>query len=537
MPAAGSAAAAAIIRRQMNRSERRRAERLAAKTAGSTAKAGGAAGVAQQASALLEGGKAAEAEAFLRALLSAEPGNVEALVWLSRALRFQDKIDEAVAYARRAAIRGRMSAQAQTALGEALRMQDRVFEAIECHQRAVELAPEDGDAHHAFGMSLIDAGDLPAAIAHLQQAVAAAPRSMRYVNSLAIALTTLGDFEQAGSLFDRVLQSDPQNPQVRFNRSFCLLGTGRLAEGWADYEYGIGAGARLPNRTFDVPRWDGTPLGAGQRLLVWREQGIGDEIRLASCYPDVLADVADVIIETEPRLLALLRRSFPSAAVRTETWKPEEAQHANDFAAHIPAASLPLLYRSRLEDFSQQGGYLVSDPHRRAEFRRRLDALGPQPKVGICWRSMRLDVKRLVGYTTLEEWEPVLAVPDVTFVNLQYGQSEHLEGELRAAEERNGVRVHRWDDVDYTADINAVAAMIDELDLVVSVTTAVSAMAGALGKPLFQIGLTNDPFQFGTDRYPWFPTLQVFAREVTQGWGPTMERVAAAVADSSSYTG
>lgn len=520
----------------MNRQERRRAERAAAKVAQKTRRGGaGIHAAVDEAAALLDIGHLHEAEHILRAVVGADSSNIRALVLLSITLRRQERLDEAAAYARRASVRDRQSAAAQTALGEALRMQDRVFEAIECLDRAVALAPADAEAHHAYGLALIDVGDVTTAVVHLRRACELQPASMRYTNSLGIALITLGDFRGALERLDEVLQHDPENAQVRFNRSFSLLGLGRLVEGWADYEYGFRGGNRQPNRSFPVPRWRGEPLSPGQRLLVWREQGIGDEIRLASCYPDVLSRCPDVIIEAEPRLTELFRRSFPAATVRGPTCDDTGAstQAMPDYDVHIAAGSLPGIFRRHVEDFGRQSRFLVTDPNRRREFRRRLDELGPAPKVGICWRSMRLDVKRLIGYTTLQEWEPVLAVPGVTFLNLQYGHPDHLEAELIASDEATGVPIIRWDDVDYTDDVNGVAALIDELDLVVSVTTAVSALAGALGKPVLQIGVVNDPMQLGQpDRYPWFPTVQPFSRELTEGWAPTMHRVATAIRDA-----
>lgn len=516
----------------MNRKERRAAERDAAKAARKTGARPAAGDPLTRAAALLERGEGAQAETLLRPALEANPADARALALLSTSLRLQEQFDEAVASGRRAVMRDRHSAEAQTALAEALRAQDRVFEAMPAHEAAVALAPQHAESHHAYGLSLMEVGDLPAAVARLRRACELQPLSVRYLNSLGIALVSMGAFPEAVPIFDTAISANPQNPHMHFNRSFALHGSGRLGAGWDDYEYGFAAKRRLPTRTFPVPRWEGSTLPLGQRLLVWREQGIGDEIRFASCYPEAVSATPDVVIEADPRLVALFRRSFPTAAVRTPSCDDDGAstQVTPDYHAEIPAGSLAGLYRRRLEDYPEHRGYLVADPRRSEEFKRRLEEHDSRLKVGICWRSMRLNVKRLLGYTTLEEWAPIFAVSGVTFVNLQYGSHDLLETELRAHEESGAPHIVRWDDLDYTDDQDSVAALIDAVDLVISVNTAVSAMAGAIGKPVFQIGLDRDPFLFGQrDRYAWFPTLRPFNRRLTDPWDPTMRRVAAAL--------
>ena len=521
----------------MNRQERRRAQRAAAKAAGRTAVAPPMAGPLQRARELADSGDLAAAEELLRERVGAEPKDTAALVLLSHVLLRGEHYDEAVACARRAAVRDARSADAQTALGEALRQQDRVVESLQCHERATTLAPENAEARHAYGLALIDAGEAAAAAEQLRRACALAPGSVRYITTLATALARLNAYDEALRIFNQAVEAVPGNAQLLFNRSFCHLATGHLPEGWDDFEYGFAAHGRKPDRTFDVPAWDGAGLPPGRRVLIWREQGIGDELRLGSCYRDVIERTTDVIIETEPRLVGLLRRSFPTAIVRPPTSDDQgrSTRAAADYAAHIPAGSLPRLFRRRLDDFPEQGAYLVADPDRTDEFRRRLEALGPGLKVGICWRSMKLDVKRLQWYTTLEEWDPVLGVAGATFVNLQYGDRDLLTTELTANAQRTGVEVATFDDLDYTNDLEGVASLITALDLVVGVSTSVSLLTGALGRPGLQLGLVGDPMQFGLrDRYPWFPTIQPVDRPHGETWAPVMQRVAARVAEMAS---
>ena len=472
------------------------------------------------------------AERAVREALARDRRDVRALVVLSTVLRVGRRLDEAVAAARKATVMDSGDVSAHVALGEALRMQDRPFEAVTALQRAVAVAPGDAPARHALGLALVDIGQAPVAIEHLRTAVRLDPAVARYRHNLATSLSLQGEFAAALDLFDALLAERPGDDAVTFDRSFCLLGLGRLDEGWAGYEHGFAKGARRPYRRPPVPRWDGQAPSGEQRVLVWGEQGIGDELRFASCAPDALATGAPLIIETRPRLVSLLQRSFPDALVRTATADDagNETQPA-DYVAHAPLGGLPGLFRRSPAQFAAVQPYLRADPLRRRQMRERLATLAPGPRVGVCWRSMRLAVKRLGGYTTLGDWSDVLTLPGITFVSLQYGDPAQVSDEIAQAEASTGATLSRWEDLDYTNDFEAVAALTAELDLVVSVNTAVSALAGGLGKRVLQLGVVGDPFQFGDDsRYPWFADVTPFNRRWQDGWDGPMTRVAREVA-------
>ena len=509
----------------MNREERRRAAR--GRGGPHAASPAPLDSLLDQAANHAKAGRMDEAEAAARAAVAADKRDAAACIVLAAILRLQGRLDEATAQARRAVAREPRSGRALAELGECLRAQDRVIEALESLQRAVDLAPDEPMVQHAYGMALSDVGDIPRATQHLRRAAELAPSLPLYLNGHATGLVHLGQFDEALRILDAILQVDPTITSVQFNRSFCLFGLGRIGEGWDAYDRGFG-GPR-PGRDLALPRWRGEPMAAPETLLIWREQGVGDEIRFASCYAEALDRVERAVVETDPRLVSLMARSFPSATI-VPSVPPIEI--GPDVTAAVPSGAVAGLFRRRLEDFPSDNTYLVASDAHREDFRRRLGDLGGTPRVGVCWRSMRLDVSRLAWYTTLDEWAPVLALPDITFVNLQYGRRDHVESELAAAEERSGRTIVRWDDVDYTDDFESVAALICELDLVVSVNTAVSALAGALGKPVLQLGVVGDPFQMGQpDRYVWFPSMRQLSRRWDEGWGPTMHQVADAVAE------
>jgi hypothetical protein len=215
--------------------------------------------------------------------------------------------------------------------------------------------------------------------------------------------------------------------------------------------------------------------------------------------------------------------------VRTETLSDADAVERDaSIVAHCPLGSLPALFRPTVSSFPAHNGYLVADAARRRRFRARLDELGPGPKVGITWRSMNLATVRLSHYATLEELSPVLTLPGVTFVNLQYGPPAWRDEELDAVESAYGVHVHRWEDVDYTDDIDEVAALTAELDLVIGPGSFPTVLAGALGVPAFVFRATST-WMHGAAADPWFPSIRGFVRAWRDDWGDVMASIAGAV--------
>ena len=249
--------------------------------------------------------------------------------------------------------------------------------------------------------------------------------------------------------------------------------------------------------------WDNSSTEA-KSVLVIGEAGVGDELKYATCYNDMKKVVREMVVSTDPRLVPLFERSFPeiefigmARPAPDKGWKEKSLESKRNFrisrAIHfelcclltsfkeyVLSGDLPLHFRRSRADFGDEKGYLVADPERRSMWRERLDALGPGLKVGISWRSRSQNHRRNQNYFSLEELMPVLSVPGIHFVNLQYDDSE---AELLELETKHGIPIHRWSDTDLQDDFDGVAALIRELDLVVSVHTMVKELAGAVGAP------------------------------------------------------
>ena len=462
-------------------------------------------------------------------------------------------------------------AEAHNNLGDALAMIGRLDEAVAQHRLVTQLRPDDATAHYNLGAVLQQKGAFESAEIAYRQALKRNPRHSAALNNLGSVLKRLGRpdqaelchrqaldlhpgfvearhnlgnalqaqgrYEEAAACFEDALAQQPDLATATYSLSLLALRNGDLPRGWTGYERRFAAGEATPDRRIAAPRWKGEVL-RGKRLMIWREQGVGHEILFASCYPDVITWAGGpVTIECDPRLVPLFRRSFPKATVRAESCTGDafgggrrETIDPPDCDLQAPAGDLPHRLRESLSAFEPQGPWLVPDPALVEHWCARLAALGPGLRVGIGWRSQEMTADRKVSYVMLEHWGPLFALPGAVFVNLQYGD---CEAELAAAEERFGVRIHRWGDLDLKDDFDGAAALTASLDLVISPAMSAGELAGALGVPVWRFG-HRDWTQLGTGVRPWFPAMRLFQPNPGEGLEAVLGRMAKALCASAS---
>jgi hypothetical protein len=301
------------------------------------------------------------------------------------------------------------------------------------------------------------------------------------------------------------------------------LTRGDLQQGWGGYEWRWQTIAQ--RRAFPVPDWDGGSL-AQRTLLVHAEQGIGDELLFASCFPEVVAQASHVIIECAPRLATLLQRSFPTATVYAGRRLDDDLSWLQQLPAidvQVAAGSLPRHNRSTLAHFPPRARYLVPDGARQAFWQQRLATLGTGLLVGLSWRSLR-SRRGAPHYTCLAQWDTVLQVAGIHWVNLQYDDSV---SELTAAQQRLGITIHTWDDLDVFHDLEGVAALMSQLDLIIAPETMMAVLAASLGQPVWRLSVcTRDWDGLGTDVAPWFPSMRLYRQPGAGDWHSVFARLA-----------
>jgi len=320
----------------------------------------------------------------------------------------------------------------------------------------------------------------------------------------------------------------PELATIRFNLAMYQIGFGDLARGWANYAY------RGPAHAWPTPK--GLPparftrdAAPGKSVLITAEQGLGDEILMASCLPDAIQALRGrgcetIVVECDPRLAEMYRRSFPGIDVlprlvtRSSSTKVPDYSEAVDrwsIESHLSTGDLPGLVRQSVSDFSTPGGFLSPDESKVEALRGKLRGEDDRPIVGLCWRSRRERVTAGIYYPPLESFEPILTTPGLRFLSLQYDEPEQDIAWLR---DRFGVAVEVLSDIDMMDDIESVAALISVADHVVTANTSVLHLSGAIGAPTSLLDYGFGWYTLGAGRYPWYPSVHYHARMPDQGW-------------------
>ena len=308
----------------------------------------------------------------------------------------------------------------------------------------------------------------------------------------------IGKFEEGLKYLLEASQIDPENDKVVSNSGFCYLAMRNWREGWKRYHRALGQGQRTATQYADEPEWDGT---RGRRVVVYGEQGIGDQICFASIVPDMVKDCR-VILDVTPKLKGLFARSFPDAKVygthkqQFKRWEKAD----RDFDASIPLGQIGEFYRLTDESFPQVP-YLVPDEERVLMWNSLFRTKG-KPCIGIAWTGGIQRTGKRFRCATLEDWLPLFKAIDAHWVSLEYKPGKDVDDfkarhpEIDIKEYPHGTLTHDYDDT---------AALVRALDLVVTVPTSVGHLAGALGTPMIWLKHMYPCFKIaaGLPFHPW----------------------------------
>lgn len=420
-----------------------------------------------------------------------------------------------------------------------LRDQHRYGEAIEVLRNAIEVDPKNPVLWNTLGSVLTDQGEFDGAFTFFNEALRLNEGYAKARYNRALAKLSMGDPQDALADCDEALKgrmSEHEQAVMNLARATMLIAQGRLEEGWDAYQARLSHHASDPlSFLIDAPEWAPRTQIEGRTLLVFGEQGLGDEVLFASLIPDLIEALGPegrLILAVEPRLVDLFRRSFPAARIeaygtykidtRTVRMAPflAKGEHIDAWA---PLGALLRRFRPDVASFPDRPRFLIADPTRVAHWREVLKTAPPGPKVGILWKSLKLDGARLRYFSPFDYWRPILASPGVTFVNLQYGDSA---AETAQAMREQGVQLWRPPGIDLKDDLDDLAALTLAVDLVVAPANATSNIAAACGAPVWLISTPGAWPKLGTDRYPWYPTVRVFDPPAFNDWTPVMEHIA-----------
>lgn len=385
------------------------------------------------------------------------------------------------------------------------------------HQRALRaleristLRPQLAEAHYGRGCLLGALGRYEQEVTAYRTAIALKPDyTQAYVN-MGVALRDLHRFDEALHQFDLALDIDPSYAGARTNRAQTHLLLGDFESGWREYEWRWLDGGT--SHGFDHARlWTGDQPVAGKTVLAHFEQGLGDTLQFVR-YIDLLAAAgAHVVLRVQDALLPLLRGYAGAAQVIGDS------DPVPDFDLHCPLLSLPLAFKTRGTDIPAAVPYLRADLQSIAQWRESLDGATDKPRVGIAWAGLRTDPEHGDRSIRLADLAPLFAA-NAQFVSLQKDVPDADRDVLRTLDALLDVRerLHTFADT---------AALISQLDLVISVDTSVAHLAGALGTPVW-IALLFTPdwrWQMNRTDSPWYPTARLFRQTARGDWRPVIE--------------
>lgn len=303
-------------------------------------------------------------------------------------------------------------------------------------------------------------------------------------HQLISACQHIGDYQQAINYADKLLTILPKDSKARWQRAICYLQMGNYQQGFcADYEYGTLFELRGHKiySTDDIPVWQGEP---NKTIVVYGEQGLGDEILFASMIPDLLKTAKHLILDVHQQLQAIFQQSFPTATVYGTRHQQDVAwlnKHAID--AKIAIASLGQFYRQSASDF-RKTPYLIADKSLVTHYQKKLRQLSSKPKIGISWKGGTEATSQYLRHIALEKFIPLFDVIDADYISLQYHQDAQQDIDLFMQKHPN-YHIHHWPDM--VANYSETAALVKNLDCIISVPQSVIHLTGALGIKGFQL--------------------------------------------------
>jgi TPR repeat len=413
-------------------------------------------------------------------------------------------------------------------------------EAAACYREAIRLSPNFAEGHCNLAHVLLKRGEVDDALVRYEHALRLNPRQAKGQNCRGTLLLDRGEVSEALASLDQAVAIEPDFPEAHLNRGVALLLLGRLQEGWPEYDWRIRC-KDYPEKLLPLPHWDGSDL-TGKTIVLYGEQGLGDTIQFIRYAPLVKARGGTVVAACPPILLPVLARC---PGIDRLVPKGPEAVKAGSVQALL--LSLPGIFKTTLDTIPADVPYLFADPAQVEFWREKLAQL-PGFKVGILWQGSPLHPRDHLRSVPVTEFAPLAHVEGVHLFSLQVDVGRE---QLAAAVDRGAWTVNREPCVgprstvhgprstvidlgdDLAADPFAeTAAAMKNLDLVVTIDTAVAHLAGALGVPVWvALPFGNDwRWLQGREDSPWYPTMRLFRQRKRGDWQEVFQRMADALA-------
>lgn len=462
-------------------------------------------------------GRSGEAVESYRRALAIDPALVQGWHNLALALQATGELPEAL-YALKRAVRLEPGyLEARHNLGELYHAMGELAQAESCYREILLSDPGYLPSLNALGIALQVQGRLEEAVDCYEKALSMKPDYLHALNNLGSASRALGEVTRAVRCYRKVISLDPEYADARWNLALVQLQLGEYREGWLGYEWRFRKVDPIPRLELPRPLWDGSPLD-GRVILLHAEQGFGDTFQFVRYAPLLARQGGTVLLQCQSEAIAPVMKTVPGVTRVLVRGEP-----LPDFDCHAPLMSLPHLCRTLLETIPAEIPYLRADPGLVERWRPRL--AGEGLRVGLVWagrKSYKDDLKRSLS---LPLFAPLAGVEGARFYALQVG-----DGAEQAASPPPGLEL-----VDLGTGIRNfadTAAILAQLDLVISADTAVAHLAGGLGVPVWVLLPKACDWRWLMEREdsPWYPTARLFRQKRRGEWGEVLERVASELA-------
>jgi tetratricopeptide (TPR) repeat protein len=390
------------------------------------------------------------------------------------------------------------------------RQEGNLAESEMIYRQVLEQHPDNAAAWHMLGLLAYQVGKLDIATELIGRAIELFPQMPEANCDLGIVLHTRGLLEPAIAAFRESLRLDPDRAATHWNLGTALLAQGQLLEGWPEFEWRLKLGIWPLDRGFAQPKWDGSDP-AGKTILIHAEAGFGDAIQFIRFLPLLRRYNAKFIVECHDVLAPLFR------SIVTVEPLVARGEALPAFDLHIPMPSLAGLLKISLENIP--GAAYLAAPAQRVDYWARRIASYTKYKVGLVWAG-----RSGIRPSSMEFLSPLANLGDVHFFSLQKDKESPDKQEIPAGMEL----------IDFTpelTDFAETAALIENLDLVISVDTSVAHLAGALGKPVWVLIPRQSDFRWLLDRSdsPWYGTMRLFRQQTPGDWREVMGRIGGAI--------
>jgi hypothetical protein len=471
-------------------------------------------------------------------ILHHEPLNTEAMQLLALSLCGLGRRGEGLALLEQIVRMTPQDAQAHYNLGVSYQEVGMQADAILAYQNCLRFSPNHTDA-------LWNVGDLfrlneyfSEAVTCLKKIISLDKHYPDMYHRLAVALHGARQDDEAAECFRKALEDNPSNAALtHWEYSHLLLRKNIFEAGWRSYDQRFAAKFSVVCHEYPQPRWKGEPL-KNKTLLIHAEQGLGDEIMFASTIPDLLAEDANIILATQPALVRLFQQSFPKIDVRPHLLgvNPASVDDVNNIDYQIPICSLARYKRSKLAHFENTKPYLRADESLTAGCLDKLKIVaadankkfkigvmwGSNPGHGVAWGQRRAQQKSM----PVNLLEPLAAVSNnLLFVSLQNNEVGH---EAAFAPQLNMIDFRQS-----LLDLADTAALIANMDLIISVDTSIAHLAGAMGKPVWVPLMERADWRWGEqgDASVWYKHVRLFRQTEQGNWAPVVNELCSALRD------